>query len=65
MRKQQVHIKRVYFSWKRVESGVPQGSVLLESILFALCINDLPTNVKLSPFFFADDIKDYMKIDSQ
>ena len=55
-RKQRVRVRRSYSQWTRVESGVPQGSVL-GPILFILYINDLPDAIKSSCKIFADDTK--------
>ena len=60
-REQRVHINGKYSEWKKVSSGVPQGSVL-GPILFTLFINDIDNNVKSKILKFADDTKLYRMI---
>ena len=48
-------------SWKPVESGIPQGSVL-GPILFVVLINDMPDEVKSMCQLFANDAKVYTSV---
>ena len=48
-------------AWRPVTSGVPQGSVL-DPLLFAIYVNDLPLIVSSNLFMFADDLKLYTEI---
>ena len=63
-RRQRVVLNQTESSWRRVYSGVPQGSVL-GPILFLIYINDLPEYVKSSCKIFADDTKIYSKVDNE
>ena len=53
-RKQKVILNGQYSTWTNIEVGVPQGSILEQS-LFLIYINDLPENFVSNPKLFADD----------
>ena len=58
-----VSIKGFRSAWRKVLSGIPQGSVI-GPILFVIFINDLPEAVKFNLCkLFADDCKLYGLID--
>ena len=57
-RQQCVSINSKSSSWKNVDSGVPQGSVL-GPVMFILYVNDIPEHVKSLVKIFADDTKLY------
>jgi hypothetical protein len=49
-----VHGRNHFSSWKRVSTGVPQGS-LLGPLLFIIYVNDLSKCIPIKLFQFADD----------
>ena len=51
---QRVILNGQYWSWAKVEAGVPQGSIL-GPLLFLIYINDLSDNLVSNPELFADD----------
>ena len=57
-------IKGQKSTWKKVLSGVPQGSVLAP-IMFAIYINDLPQGVNSYMSLFADDAKIQRKVEKK
>ena len=60
-RHQQVRVDDHCSTWKRVKSGIPQGSVL-GPILFVIFINDMPEVVESVCQLFADDAKIFDKV---
>ena len=59
-----VKVKRSFSCWTKVQSGVPQGSVL-GPLLFLLFVNELPKWVVSSMLMFADDTKIWQRITNQ
>ena len=51
-----VGVRGTFLDWKRVISGVPQGSVL-GPLLFTLFVNELPKWITTNMRMFADDTK--------
>ena len=63
-RQQQVVLKGAASDWIKVDSGVPQGSVL-GPLLFLLYINDLPDTVQCPLRMFADDTKMFSQVEDE
>ena len=63
-RRQKVGIRGKYSKWSRVESGVPQGSVL-GPLLFVVFINDIDGGIKSKISKFADDTKMGRGVDTE
>lgn len=60
-RRQRVIFNGKYSSWKKVTSGVPQGSVL-GPVLFIVYVNDIPDSLNSFCKIFADDTKLYTAV---
>ena len=60
-REQRVGIRGTFSSWRKVKSGVPQGSVMGPT-LFLVYINDLLDGLQSKGKLFADDVKIYATI---
>ena len=63
-RQQCVRVENECSTWKKVISGIPQGSVL-GPILFVVFINDMPEAVSSMCQLFADDAKIFRGIQSK
>ena len=61
-RTQQVTVNGESSEFKKVTSGIPQGSVL-GLLLFVIFINDLPEQVNSECYLFADDTKIFREIE--
>jgi len=57
-RSQFVTINNIKLSFKTIEYGVPQGSIL-DPLLFIIYINNLPMCLQTIPRLFADDTSLY------
>ena len=60
-RRQRVILRNGSSEWRKVTSGVPQGSIL-GPILFLLFVNDIPDVISNKAKMFADDTKLYANI---
>ncbi len=63
-RQQRVVVGGEHSQWVKVQSGVPQGTVL-GPLLFLIYINELPDNISAIVCLFADDCVLYSNIRSQ
>ena len=61
LRKQRVVLNGQNSDWRKLNSGVPQGSVL-GSLLFLIYINDLPDGIMSICKIFAEDTSLFSKI---
>ena len=62
-RQQRVVINNTLSSWKKVTSGVPQGSIL-GPLLFLVYVNDIGNGLISTTKLFADDCALYRKVNS-
>jgi len=63
-RRQKVRVNSETSTWKTVDSGVPQGSVLGPT-LFAMFVADVPGEVSSPVSLFADDTKMYESLNKE
>ena len=61
-RKQRVVINNSTSSWRDINAGVPQGSIL-DPLLFIVFINDILTDINSTIKLFADDTSLYLIVD--
>jgi hypothetical protein len=61
-RKQRVVINNSTSSWRDINAGVPQGSIL-GSLLFIVFINDILTDINSTIKLFVDDTSLYLIVD--
>jgi hypothetical protein len=61
-RKQRVVINNSTSSWRDINAGVPQGSIL-GPLLFIVFINDILTDINSTMKLFADDTSLYLIVD--
>ena len=60
-RRQRVNVDGELSSWRQVESGIPQGSVL-GPLCFLVYVNDIPREINSPMKMFADDTKIYGEV---
>jgi hypothetical protein len=61
-RKRRVVINNSTSSWRDINAGVPQGSIL-GPLLFIVFINDILTDINLTKKLFVDDTSLYLIVD--
>ncbi len=60
-RQQRIVVEGEHSQWVKVQSDIPQGTVL-GSLLFLIYINNLPDNISATVRVFADDCVLYSNI---
>ena len=61
-REQRVVLNVQTSDWRKINSGVPQGSVLSPFFILDIYINDLPDEITSIRKIFADDISLFSKV---